>query len=352
MLCLSVLSAAFASCSKNEFKLEFDLDSSVSGNYRIVYYASDKRTGFMMETIAPVEKGKCETRCITRNPTLVYVFMSGSQMPSALIYAERGDKIRISGKDRNPALWSIGGNGLNEEWSRWRNDNARAIMSGDAAVINAAVAAYVKAHPDSELSALMMLTDFDRRADENRFAALWNSLGENARTEKTAGLAGRGDRPDAAKASLAQKAGRIRLHAIGDSLVELDPGMFAATLMYFMRNEDASVAVDMDTLRSLSRLDEEGKNGRISVISFETDSLAWLSRIRADSNMLNALHAWMPFGEASETAMGLGVTRTPFFIVADRKGRQVYRGDDGKRASVEFRRLMRKAGTASEKPGD
>ena len=259
MLCLSVLSAAFASCSKNEFKLEFDLDSSVSGNYRIVYYASDKRTGFMMETIAPVEKGKCETRCITRNPTLVYVFMSGSQMPSAVIYAERGDKIRISGKDRNPALWSIGGNGLNEEWSRWRNDNARAIMSGDAAVINAAVAAYVKAHPDSELSALMMLTDFDRRADENRFAALWNSLGENARTEKTAGLAGRGDRPDAAKASLAQKAGRIRLHAIGDSLVELDPGMFAATLMYFMRNEDASVAVDMDTLRSLSRLDEEGK---------------------------------------------------------------------------------------------
>ncbi len=130
--------------------------------------------------------------------------------------------------------------------------------------------------------------------------------------------------------------------------MELDPGMFAATLMYFMRNEDASVAVDMDTLRSLSRLDEEGKNCRISVISFETDSLAWLSRMRADSNMLNAL----PFGEASETAMGLGVTRTPFFIVADRKGRQVYRGDDGKRASGEFRRLMRKAGTASEKSGD
>ena len=68
--------------------------------------------------------------------------------------------------------------------------------------------------------------------------------------------------------------------------------------------------------------------------------------------MLNALHAWMPFGEASETAVGLGVTERLSSSWPTGRGRQVYRGDDGKRASVEFRRLMRKAGTASEKPGD
>lgn len=329
-------------CVKNEFRIEFRLDPSVTDNYRLVYYASDKRTGFMMESVAPVEKGGYDFRGITRNPTLVYVFPSGASMPAMVFYAERGDKIKITGKTNNPALWTAGGNKINEELSRWRSENVQALTGGDPAKVNAAVARYVKDNKDSETAALLLLTTFDRRADEKLFASLWNSLSEEARTDKIVALAGRGDRMGPGKIQQYSKVGKLRLHAIGDSLVELNPARFNATLLYFRRNDDASAAADLDTLESLSKPGNTQRRGKISVISFETDSLAWLARLRAsDTIMPEVLNAWMPFGESSETATNLGVARTPFFIVVDKSGRQVYRGDDNARAAAEFRRLTK-----------
>ena len=75
-------------------------------------------------------------------------------------------------------------------------------------------------------------------------------------------------------------------------------------------------------------------------ISFDPDSVAWLTRARGDS-IAGALHAWLPAGEASGIAMRLDVARTPWFIVSDRSGRRHYSGDDAGRAAVAARRLAR-----------
>ncbi len=81
---------------KNEFRLEFDIDDKLNANYKISYYASDKRGGIMIESVAPIANGKASVKGITRNPALVYVFNNSSE-PAAVIYVERGETVMITG---------------------------------------------------------------------------------------------------------------------------------------------------------------------------------------------------------------------------------------------------------------
>ena len=79
-------------CVKNEFSIEFNLPADVTTNYKISYYASDKRGGMMIETVAPVVNGKFLLKGKTVNPSLV--FLTGSGKQSLAFYVERGENIR------------------------------------------------------------------------------------------------------------------------------------------------------------------------------------------------------------------------------------------------------------------
>ncbi len=331
-------------CVKNEFTLDIKLDSSVSGNYRLQYYASDKRTGFWMEAIAPVEKGVAKTLCITRNPTIVFIFSPGSSKASASFYVERGDKIKITGSSPDPLLWQVGGNKINEDLTSFRLKEKNALSSGDSKRINAAIAAYAKKNPNSEATGILLLTMFDRRADEDGFVKIWNGLGEKARSENIVRLVGRADQLNATKEGSDWQTGSIKLHAMGDSLVEVDPRKADATLLYFRRSEGENPRETTDSLRSLTKADGFDKYGRIAAISFESDSSAWLIRARNDS-LEKVTHAWMPAAENSPVAQSFGVRRTPFYVVADRKGKILYRGDKLEEAVNKFRTIL-KAGAA------
>lgn len=72
----------------------------------------------------------------------------------------------------------------------------------------------------------------------------------------------------------------------------------------------------------------------------EPDSLAWQNASRNDS-LRKVVRAWMPLGFADRRAMSLGVTRTPYFIVTDTLGAQVYRGESPDSAAALFRSLMK-----------
>lgn len=348
LLLLLFLPLVLAGCGKNEFNVEFKLNPKVSGNYRLVYYASDKRTGFMMDMVAPVDKGVNKTRCITRNPVLVYIFNVGDRRPAAAFYAERGDKVRIEGDEADPLTWKIGGNKINREWSEWRNANAALIRTGDVKGINAAVAKFVKANTDSKVSTLLLLTTYDRREDEAGFLKLWNSLDDDAKPASLVSLVGRTDRLTSAEVAPPAAVPLLRLHAMGDSLVDLNPRRYQATLLYFNRVDDGGTPGCADSLRHLLG-EEKSSRGRVAVISFETDSVAWLTKARSDS-LDKALNAWIPIGEASEKVADMGVTRTPFFIVADTKGKQIYRGDQLKDALKTYRRLVARQPAKTNKP--
>ena len=104
----------------------------------------------MIESVAPIANGKASVKGITRNPALVYVFNNSSE-PAAVIYVERGETVMITGSGSNPAQWTVGGNEINAEWSKWINSNAEIIESGKPDEINKAVEKFVDSHTSDPL---------------------------------------------------------------------------------------------------------------------------------------------------------------------------------------------------------
>lgn len=328
----ALLTVMLQGCVKNEFRIEFKLSPDIDSQYTLVYYASDKKKGWYTEEVAPVEKGHYESRGYTRNPTLVYVSSAFGQGPRLIFYAERGDHIEITG-GVDPMEWSVGGNKINEKWTEWRLANLKALR-GTPEEVNAAVAAYLRKNPDDELSVLLLLTTYDRRADQTGFARLWNSIDEDTRDPQLVSLAGAPDRMSAAEQTVPARVSPLKLHAEGDSLVDYNPAAHKKTLLAFWRPYDTGHDRLVDSLRALA---SAGVRAGIVDICFEQNAYIWKERIRSDS-LAGSLRAWMPGAETTEAAIALGVTRTPWIIVADNKGKIIYRGDDISRAAALIRK--------------
>ena len=186
----ALLTLLFGGCVRNEFDVEVSLPEKVSGHYSFLYYASDPAKGWFAEEMMMVEKGKGAVTGRTRNPSLVWI-MDGR--PAALFYAERGDRIRITGDSENPASWRVKGNDVTGRIDGWRHSNRAALSSMDARKVNAAVSGYVRENPSDPVSAILMAVYYDRRADEAGFAATWKMLRDDALEKEWVDLVSRSD---------------------------------------------------------------------------------------------------------------------------------------------------------------
>ncbi len=119
--------------------------------------------------------------------------MDASGRPAALFYAERGDRIRITGDSENPASWRVKGNDVTGRIDGWRHSNRAALSSMDARKVNAAVSGYVRENPSDPVSAILMAVYYDRRADEAGFAATWKMLRDDALEKEWVDLVSRSD---------------------------------------------------------------------------------------------------------------------------------------------------------------
>ena len=188
----ALLTLLFGGCVRNEFDVEVNLPEKVSGHYSFLYYASDPAKGWFAEEMMMVEKGKGAVTGRTRNPSLVWI-MDASGRPAALFYAERGDRIRITGDSENPASWRVKGNDVTGRIDGWRHSNRAALSSMDARKVNAAVSGYVRENPSDPVSAILMAVYYDRRADEAGFAATWKMLRDDALEKEWVDLVSRSD---------------------------------------------------------------------------------------------------------------------------------------------------------------
>lgn len=327
-----------AACGKKEFVVEFSLPQDVDANYKLTYYASDKRGGIMMESAVAITAGKGEFKGQTINPTLIYLQAGARNQPLA-VYVERGETVKISGADRDPATWKVEGNEINEEWSAWRNANARILSGGDPVEINRAVAAYVAAHESSPLSALLLLTTYSRADDETGFRRMWLSLKDDAASEKWASLAGRADQPS----RLAPTPGRLKemvMRSMQNGVDTIRPDSVAATILVFWNGGDDRRSELMDSVKALAKEFSDSSKRVIADVCLDSDSIGWRMQTRRDT-LKGVARLWTPAGLADTRLMTLGVGRAPFFIVFSPDGHQRYRGADTAEAFSAFRSLMK-----------
>ena len=336
-------------CVKNEFTIDFEFPKDHIGNYLVTYYAWDATKGTWIETTAVVQNGVSSLDCITRRPTLVYISDASSPSNSMVIYAERGDNIRITGENGDMMSWHVKGNKLSEQWSDWRNAALKDGGLSDTGKRHKHISDFVTGNPKSPLSAIMLLTEWNRLEDPDGFVRLWNSIDSGSRTQETVEMCGAPDMTGVqfevtADGLLeATKDSRLRsmiLRTAGNGIDTLRFSKGGASLLYFYKDNNSDRRETVDTLRALVKTYPDSLKRIICDISVDTDSMTWVSSMRNDS-LKSTVRGWMPRGMADEEISRAGVSRLPWFRVTGKDGKETYSGSDLKDAAKAFRKEMK-----------
>ena len=326
-----------AGCSGNEFFLDFSLPENVSANYNVVYYADSKKGGMTIQTVAPIIEGKCHFRGVTVLPTLLYLTNRNYECP-LIIYAGKGDKIKVTGDTANPYTWKVEGGDINKKLSEWRNENASTLLGTDKNSINTAIEKYVRSNPDDPVSTLLLLTCFYRDKNETLYRDLFNLLEGEARSEKWLNLVSRADqlsfavRPPAKMKSLVMRSYPKGLDTIYTDSVK------ATLLMFWDMGIDRKKAY-FDSIKTISKEFPDSDSRIIADIYLDNDSISWRNQLKRDT-LSGTARLWVPEGVASRELIQLGVTHSPYFIVFSSSGEQEYRGDVMDSALNVFRRMV------------
>lgn len=333
LLFLLVLTA----CGKNEFTLQFNMSDPVTENYNVTYYATDNEGGRTIQAVASLREGKCELLGVTKKPTLMYVTKRASLLP-LLIYAERGEKIEISGQSDDPLLWHVGGNKINETLSGWRLQNDSILGESDPERVNEAVKRYVEENQENPVSTVLMLCYYDRKMDERGYVSLMSVLRGEAKNPEWLNIIGRSDQLNHSY-SYPARLESISLRSVNKGGDTLFTDKSHPVMMLFWEIGYADRKNMIDSIKAMEK--EYPDSARIIAdVCLDVDSVGWRNAIRKDSLYEEMKRFWVPTGMTDPKINKLKVTALPYFIVFDKEGKQQYRGKDLSDAMEEYRKLF------------
>lgn len=323
-------------CGKNEFTLDFELSSDVTDNYNVTYYATDEKGGITVQAVASIREGKCELKGLTKKPTLVFITERRSTIPMVLL-ANKGEKIEISGMDKNPLTWDVNGSEINSTLSEWRTDNYKILKENESDSVNIAVKNFVENNLESPVSTILMLCYYHRNHDEREYVSLMNSLKKDAKSPELLSLIGRSDQMihsysyPASLESIVMRAeenGRDTLY-----INHKNPVLF-----YFWQTGDENRKDIIDSIKALKK-EFPDSSILIADICLDVDSVGWRNAIKKDS-LEKIKRFWAPAGLVDYKIQKLKVDAIPYFIVFDMDGHQSYRGKDITEALKDYRELF------------
>ncbi len=341
-------------CVKNEFKIDFEFPKDHIGNYLLTYYAWDSRSGRWIEQTASIQEGVASVGCITKLPTLVYVSDASSPGNSMIIYAERGDEIKVAGEGRDMTSWSIKGNKVSERWADWRKKAYQ--KKDDIKALEKNIEEYVKKNPSDPLSAILLLTEWNRRENPEGFVKLWNSIDRKAWDQQLIEMCAAPDLLGVeftiladGRLEYAKKEGikTLTVRSCDNGLDTLRFSKVEGSILYFYSENNSARHETADSLKMFCKAYPDSAKRLIADVYMDSDSMTWVNSIRRDS-LKGAVRAWQPRGLAEEDMVKLGVARLPWFIVKDKNGKETYAGDDLNKASIAFRKVMEKKGKKPE----
>lgn len=117
-----------------------------------------------------------------------------------------------------------------------------------------------------------------------------------------------------------EKVASLKLRNDQDSLVIVRTYDHPATILFFWRNEDSDRQTTVNSLKTLCR----GSRLQMVDICLDSDTLDWRRTIDGDSVKWG--HYKAIGGVVDKTIVDLNVKGSPYFIVADSTGTQIYRG--------------------------
>lgn len=306
-------------CSHSDrFVLQATIEGIGVQSVTLTFYA-DGRVNKL--ELIPNEKGVVKFVSSATTPTVAELSLTSTGETLALIPVENGHKIKVTFPIANPLDITAKGYKPAEQMAEFISANAQVIQNSDFKVLNAAIKEFVIANPSSLASTCLMTTRFELEGYTQLADSLINLIDPEARPANivenfNAVMTFR------AKDSLKQPVRTMNLSGVKDSLYSYTPSGQGITLLAFTGSSNSG----RDSIaRVLGRVAGQypAKKVRVLEISLNPDSARWRRQARADSARWD--HAWVAGSGAALSIEQLHVTRTPYFIVADSMGKQLYR---------------------------
>lgn len=311
LLCAVVCLLCTACGGSDRFQIKGTVEGKRTMNLRIAYTGRDN----INNVLTAARDGVFEFAGQAPDGALVEV-LDNDYRPIARFYAEDGDRLEVFVDPARQSATRVKGNDVSERWTAWLQSNAAAVDGTDAAALNNAVARYVKGHTDDVLSALLLSAYFNADLEPARAARLLASLKPEARPAHIV---------DSWRLTDARPTESITVMPITyvapDSTAHYRPARHTRSMLAFSADYTGRTDSIVPALRRLRR---EHRNAAFVDMWCDNDTLMWHRSLAADSVDWPA--GWLPASVASPGVDRLRIPSLPYFIVADAKGRQLYRG--------------------------
>lgn len=321
------------SCSDpTTFTVKGEIDGGGTQNMRAIYYA-DGTTNLL---VIPVSDGKFKVEGNLTQPTMIEFFSANKKLLGRG-YVEPGDELECKFYKDDLYKAEITGNEVSERWTKFLKDNSKALSSNNTDKINGLIKKYINNNKDDILSTLLLLTEYSTPDNEMEAAKLLSSINPEARPqiliESYEALL---DRYTNVKAN--EKLSMISYYSSTDSLKTIIPYSTSYSVVAFSNNETRNNGEIADTMRSLR---DKYHTRRLQVvdISLDTDTLEWKKSIKSDSATWQ--QGWVVGAVSAHSIDRLGITRLPFYIVADSTGKQLYRGTSLSKVTDEVNEVLK-----------
>ncbi len=314
-LIISLIALLLGACGHGKtYRVEGVLDDGSSINLRILTYADQA----VVPGITASQEGKFRFEAAVENPVMVEMYDNDYRLLTRFV-ARPGDDIKLRIDRAHPYLSQVKGNDISESWSKYLISNASKFAGTSAETRNAAVAQYIRANPSSELATLLLITEYDAAANPVAADSLFRLIAPEARAMGFEALFTETYQRYGLEA-LGAKVRSIPYRLQGNDTALYRTSSSPHTLIAVSDRNSGRDSV-VAALRSLARSD---KRLKLLDLSIDSDTTEWHYSIVADS--ASWTQGWLPGGTAARSVEALSIPSSPYFIIADSTGRQLWRG--------------------------
>ena len=312
---LLIITAVFASCSSDSFKIDGNI-ANLEGNAVRVLFRAD--SGMVDERVDTDKKGRLTFKGESTQPVLVNVLSLRGE-PLAMLVAVNGDHLKLSGDAGKAMGVNVSGNRLNEDWQLFRKEHAAFYADQNPSRLNAAIEKYVREHPSEMLSTVLLMADYTDYSDRDKVEKMLKGIDGKFRpeslTEVFTGLANARSRnrsPRLMTLTLVKHGSEFEKIKLTDQV----------TLM----NLWAQPQQDRERVINAIEALDGGGDGTVKVLDvlIESDTLRWHDAIANDPKGWS--HYWAPGGPLEPGLQLLGITSAPWYAVVDDTGLITYSG--------------------------
>lgn len=329
--CLVALSMFAAACGDEErFRLSGSIEGAPSMNLVVSYHNGES----YQRAITAAREGSFEV--FGRAPSgAVVEIRDYEQRLLGRTYAADGDDIELKLSRRSSNAIEASGTATASEWAAFLSANSDSLDAGGRTA-NAAIAAFVGAHPQSIVSTILLTVNFDASVDPAGADSLMQLIEPSARpaalTEAFNYQLSRMVTENATTRVLP-----FRYLDRRDSLRVLRPGDARITLLAVDNNRSGRSDSIVPMLRRLRR-GHGASELAIVEFSVDADTIEWKRNTRTDTATWH--QGWGAAGLASRGIDRLGLPSVPFFVVCDSAGTQLLRTRSAAKARAYITQLL------------